>query len=169
MSPYLGEFLGTATLMLLGSGVVAGVLLPQSKSQHGGWLVIAVAWGLAVLFGIYAAAPSGSGAHMNSALTIALAALGKFPWAQVPGYVAAQVSGAALGSTLAYLAYLPHWNGDLDPLACGDRAQLARRRRRQGHGEILGDGVSQRLLVLGNRDGRAHRSWRCSNHGTASR
>lgn len=117
MSPYLGEFLGTATLMLLGSGVVAGVLLPQSKSQHGGWIVITVAWGLAVLFGIYAAAPSGSGAHMNCALTIALAALGKFPWAQVPGYVAAQLSGAAVGSTLAYLAYLPHWNGDLDPLA----------------------------------------------------
>jgi len=115
MSPYLGEFLGTATLMLLGSGVVAGVLLPQSKSHNGGWLVIAVAWGLAVLFGIYAAAPSGSGAHMNSALTIALAALGKFPWAQVPGYVAAQVSGAAVGSTLAYFAYLPHWKSDLDP------------------------------------------------------
>lgn len=115
MSPYLGEFLGTATLMLLGSGVVAGVLLPQSKSQHGGWMVITVAWGLAVLFGIYAAAPSGSGAHMNPALTIALAALGKFSWADVPGYIAAQISGAAFGSTLAYFAYLPHWKADLDP------------------------------------------------------
>ncbi len=117
MNPYLGEFLGTATLMLLGSGVVAGVLLPQSKSQNGGWLVIAVAWGLAVLFGIYAAAPSQSGAHMNPALTIALAALGKFSWAQVPGYVLAQIAGAATGSTLAYLAYLPHWKLGLDPLA----------------------------------------------------
>ena len=117
MNPYLGEFVGTATLMLLGSGVVAGVLLPQSKSQNGGWLVIAVAWGFAVLFGIYAAAPSGSGAPMNPALTSGLATLGKFSWAQVPGYVAAQISGAALGSTLAYLAYLPHWKLDLDPLA----------------------------------------------------
>lgn len=80
MNVYLGEFIGTATLMLLGDGVVAAVLLPQSKAKDGGWMVITVAWGLAVLFGIYACAPSGSGAHMNPALTIGLAALGKFSW-----------------------------------------------------------------------------------------
>ena len=112
MSVYLSEFLGTMVLILLGDGVVAGVLLKDSKAKDGGWIVISTAWGLAVLIGIYVA--SSSGAHMNPALTIGLAAIGKFDWALVPGYVAAQTAGAFVGAILVYLHYLPHWRGTPD-------------------------------------------------------
>ncbi|WP_049623467.1 MIP/aquaporin family protein [Frateuria defendens] len=112
MSVYLSEFLGTMVLILLGDGVVAGVLLKDSKAKDGGWIVVTLAWGLAVLMGIYVA--SKSGAHMNPALTIALAAIGKFSWALVPGYVLAQMLGAFCGATLVYLHYLPHWRGTAD-------------------------------------------------------
>ncbi|MGH8033226.1 MAG: MIP/aquaporin family protein [Luteimonas sp.] len=112
MSVYLSEFLGTMTMILLGNGVVAGVLLKDSKAKDGGWLVITLAWGLAVLIGIYVA--SASGAHMNPAITVALAAIGKFSWTLVPGYVLAQMLGAFCGAVLVYLHYLPHWRGTTD-------------------------------------------------------
>jgi glycerol uptake facilitator protein len=113
MSVYLSEFLGTMIMILLGNGVVAGVLLKGSKAEGAGWLTITLAWGLAVLIGIYVAAASG--AHMNPAITIAMAALGKLSWALVPGYVAAQMAGAFAGSVLVYLHYLPLWRGTADP------------------------------------------------------
>jgi len=108
MSIYLGEFIGTFLLMLLGSGVVAGVLLKESKSYDAGWLVIVVAWGLAVTFAIYAAGNI-SGAHINPAVTLSLAFIGDFEWAKVPGYIVSQILGAGLGSTLVWVHYLPHW------------------------------------------------------------
>jgi glycerol uptake facilitator protein len=114
MNPYLAELVGTALLILLGNGVVAGVLLKNSKAEGAGWLVITVAWGLAVTFGVYAVG-SVSGAHLNPAVTLALAATGNFTepffssWADVPGYIAAQVVGGVLGAVLVYLHYLPHW------------------------------------------------------------
>lgn len=112
MSVYLSEFLGTMVMILLGDGVVAGVLLQDSKAKDGGWLVITLAWGMAVLMGIYVA--SASGAHMNPALTVALAAIGKFDWSLVPGYALAQMLGAFCGAVLVYLHYLPHWRGTAD-------------------------------------------------------
>lgn len=114
MSVYLGEFIGTFILMLLGSGVVAGVLLKGSKAESAGWLVIVVAWGLAVTFAIYAAGNI-SGAHINPAVTLSLAYLGDFPWAKVPGYIVAQLLGAAAGSSLVWIHYLPHWKQTNDP------------------------------------------------------
>lgn len=108
MSIYLGEFIGTCILMLLGSGVVAGVLLKESKAENAGWIVITVAWGLAVTFAIYAAGNI-SGAHINPAVTLSLAFVGEFEWAKVPGYIISQVLGAAVGSTLVWVHYLPHW------------------------------------------------------------
>ncbi|MBM7865957.1 MIP family channel protein [Heliobacterium gestii] len=108
MSPFTAELIGTMILILLGDGVVAGVLLNKSKGQNAGWIVITVAWGLAVLIAAFSVG-SYSGAHLNPALTIGLAAIGKFPWAQVPSYIAAQMIGAFLGAVLVYLAYLPHW------------------------------------------------------------
>lgn len=108
MSPYLAEFIGTAMLILFGDGVVANVLLNKSKGQNSGWIVIATGWGLAVMVAVYAVGTI-SGAHLNPAVTIALAALGKFAWAKVPGYIAAQVTGAMFGALLVWLAYLPHW------------------------------------------------------------
>jgi glycerol uptake facilitator protein len=108
MNPYLAEFVGTTLLILLGNGVVAGVLLKNSKAENAGWLVITIGWGLAVTFGVYAVG-SVSGAHLNPAVTLGLAATGAFSWALVPGYIVAQVAGGAVGACLVYLHYLPHW------------------------------------------------------------
>lgn len=116
MSVYLGEFFGTFLLMLLGSGVVAGVLLKGSKSENAGWLVICVAWGLAVAFAIYAAGNI-SGAHINPAVTLSLAFVGEFEWHKVPGYLLSQVLGAAVGSSLVWVHYLPHWKNTEDKSA----------------------------------------------------
>jgi glycerol uptake facilitator protein len=95
-------------LILFGDGVVANVLLNKSKGQNSGWIVISTGWGLAVMIGAYAVGTI-SGAHFNPAVTIGLAAIGKFEMARVPGYIAAQLAGAFFGATLVWLAYLPHW------------------------------------------------------------
>jgi len=108
MQPFLAEAIGTMILVLLGDGVVANVLLERSKGQQSGWIVITVGWGVAVAVAVYAVGRI-SGAHLNPAVTIALATIGSFPWADVPGYIAAQMVGAVLGATLVWLHYLPHW------------------------------------------------------------
>ncbi len=108
MNPYLAEIIGTFVLISLGCGVNAGVSLKKSHSHDSGWLVIAIGWGLSVTLAIYAVG-SFSGAHINPAVTIGLAAAGEFPWADVPGYVLAQVLGALLGATIVWIHYLPHW------------------------------------------------------------
>lgn len=113
MSPYLAEFIGTMILIVFGDGVVAGVLLKQSKSENAGWVVIVMGWGLAVTFAIYAVG-SYSGAHINPAVTFALAFNGSFPWADVPAYCLAQLLGAFAGATLMWLHYLPHWKATED-------------------------------------------------------
>lgn len=109
MSTLVAEVVGTALLVLLGDGVVAGVLLGKSKAQGSGWIVITTGWGLAVAMAVYAAGRI-SGGHVNPAVTVSLALVGRFPWHQVPGYVAAQLIGAAIGATLVWLAYLAHWS-----------------------------------------------------------
>ena len=114
MSPYLAEFIGTLLLVLLGDGVVAGVLLKNSKAENAGWMVVVVAWGLAVALAIYAVG-SYSGAHLNPAVTVALAANGSFPWSQVGGYMVAQLAGAFCGAVLMWIHYLPHWALTDDP------------------------------------------------------
>lgn len=116
MSQYLSEFVATGILILLGNGVVAGALLDRSKAQGAGWGVITAAWGLAVLIGIFIAGPT-SGAIMNPALTLALAAIGKLSWSLVPGFVAAQFAGAFAGAVLVWLSYLAHWRLSDDPAA----------------------------------------------------
>lgn len=110
------EFLGTLILILLGCGVNAGATLKNSYSQGAGWIVISIAWGLAVTFAIYAVG-SISGAHINPAVTLALAAGGEFAWAEVPWYIAGQMGGAIVGATLVWLHYLPHWKATEDPAA----------------------------------------------------
>ncbi len=114
MSVYLAEFVGTLILVLLGDGVVAGVLLKRSKSENAGWLVIVMAWGLAVTLAIYAVGQF-SGAHINPAVTLALAVSGSFDWAHVPGYMLAQVTGAFTGAAVVWLHYRPHWPVTEDP------------------------------------------------------
>jgi glycerol uptake facilitator protein len=111
---YLAEFVGTLILILLGDGVVAAVLLRNSKAEHSGWIVITFGWGMAVAVAVYAVFAI-SGAHINPAVTIGLASIGAFPWAQVPGYIIAQFLGAFVGAVLVYVAYLDHWKETDDP------------------------------------------------------
>jgi glycerol uptake facilitator protein len=108
MQTYLAEAIGTMMLVLLGDGVVANVVLEKTKGQNSGWIVITTGWGVAVAVAVYAVGRI-SGAHLNPAVTIALATIGSFAWAQVPGYIAAQMIGAIAGATIVWVAYLPHW------------------------------------------------------------
>src|SRR6266496_956455 len=108
MNIYLAEAIGTMILLILGDGVVANVLLSKSKGQHGGWMVITTAWGLAVIIAIFCVGRV-SGAHLNPAVTVSLAAIGSFPWKQVPGYMTAQVLGALLGAVVVWVLYHPHF------------------------------------------------------------
>jgi len=108
MSPFLAELLGTMLLVILGDGVVANVVLNKTKGQNAGWIVITAGWAFAVMVAVYAVGAF-SGAHLNPAVTIGLASIGKFAWASVPVYVGAQLLGAFIGATIVWLTYLPHW------------------------------------------------------------
>jgi glycerol uptake facilitator protein len=108
MNVYVSEFVGTALLLLLGNGVVANVVLGQTKGHGSGWIVITAGWGMAVFVAV-AVVGDYSGAHINPAVTIGFAAAGIFEWADVPSYIAAQMGGAMVGSILVYLAYYRHF------------------------------------------------------------
>jgi glycerol uptake facilitator protein len=111
---FLGEVVGTALLVLLGDGVVAGVLLNKSKAQNSGWVVITWAWAMAVFIGVLGSlAVSGGVAHLNPAVTVGLASIDLFPWEDVPTAIGGQFVGAFIGATLVWLAYLAHW-GETD-------------------------------------------------------
>jgi glycerol uptake facilitator protein len=114
MQQYLAEFIGTMILIILGDGVVAGVLLRNSKAENSGWIVITFGWGMAVAIAVYCVWRI-SGAHINPAVTIGLASIGAFEWVDVPGYIIAQFLGAFTGAVLVWLAYLPHWSETADP------------------------------------------------------
>jgi glycerol uptake facilitator protein len=121
MGPFLGELLGTLILVLLGNGVVAGVLLTQSKSNNAGWIVITAGWAFAVMCGVFVSAATGSPpAALNPAVSIAVAVRnGNFANAMVE--IAGQFIGAFIGATLVWLAYYQHWGVTKDPglkLAC---------------------------------------------------
>jgi len=109
MSPFIAEITGTAILIVLGDGVVANVILSKTKGYSGGLISITMGWAMAVFVGVFVAAAA-SGAHLNPAVTIALAYAGKFDWALVPQYIAAQMLGAMLGAFLVWLAYKQHFD-----------------------------------------------------------
>jgi len=113
MKMFTAELVGTALLVLLGDGVVAGVLLNRSKAEKSGWIVITTGWALAVAMAVYAVGRV-SGAHINPAVTLSLAAVHKLAWADVPSYLLGQFAGAFLGAVLVWLAYLAHWSGTED-------------------------------------------------------
>ena len=120
MSPFLAEIIGTALIIALGNGVVSNVVLAKTKGHNSGWIVISFGWSIAVFIGVYASAAA-SGAHLNPAVTISLAAIGDFPWADVPGYLAAQLTGACIGQLLVWLTYKQHFDATEDAhlqLAC---------------------------------------------------
>lgn len=108
MPPFFAEVLGTMLLILLGDGVVANVVLKGTKGNSSGWIVITLGWGIAVFVGVLVVAEV-SGAHINPAVTLALAMAGKFDWANVPAYILGQMLGAALGAFLVWLHYRDHY------------------------------------------------------------
>jgi glycerol uptake facilitator protein len=120
MTPFVAELVGTCIILILGEGVVANTILAKTKGNGGGIIVIAFGWAIAVFVGVFSTSAV-SGAHLNPAVTIGLAAAGKFDWALVPTYILAQFLGAMLGSTLNWLNYRQHLNETTDPelqLAC---------------------------------------------------
>lgn len=114
MTPVLAEFIGTAVMLLLGDGVCANVSLPRTKGHGAGWIVVIVAWALAVFAGVVIAGPY-SGAHLNPVITLAFAVTGQFAWADVPGYVLAQMGGGAFGAWLVWFFYRHHFDLEENP------------------------------------------------------
>ena len=113
MNNFLSELIGTAFLILFGDGVVANVVLNKTKGNNSGWIVINFGWAIAVFVGVFISAEH-SGAHLNPAVSIALAAAGKFDWANVPLYIAGQFAGAMAGSFLVWIAYKKHFDETTD-------------------------------------------------------
>jgi glycerol uptake facilitator protein len=114
VSIFGAEVIGTAILILLGDGVVAAVLLAQSKAQNSGWIVIATGWGLAVAMAVFAVAQF-SGAHLNPAVTLGFAIQGTTDWDDVPKYLGGELTGAFVGAVLVWAAYSNHWRPTEDP------------------------------------------------------
>jgi glycerol uptake facilitator protein len=120
MSPYLAEFIGTTLLVVFGNGVVANVVLARTKGNDGGWIVITAGWAFAVFIGAFCSAPA-SGAHLNPAVTIAMAAAGNLTMDKVAGYIGAQMLGGVFGGAIVYSFYREHFKASTDPdrkLAC---------------------------------------------------
>ena len=116
MNAYIFEFIGTAMLMLIGNGIVANLVLKGTKGPDLGWVGICLGWGIAVFIGVFIAADV-SGAHLNPAVTIGLAAAGKFSWTLAPGYILAQTFGAIIGNFLVWLAYKKQYDATEDSAA----------------------------------------------------
>jgi glycerol uptake facilitator protein len=116
MNQIIAEFIGTFLLILLGNGVVANVVLQETKGHNSGWIVISLGWGLAVFVGVAVAGPV-SGAHINPAVTLGLAAAGLFPWIKVVPFILAQMVGAAAGAFTVWLFYRHHFNRTTDAAA----------------------------------------------------
>ncbi|MBN8864753.1 MAG: aquaporin family protein [Sphingobacteriales bacterium] len=114
MSAFLGEFIGTALLILLGGGVVANVVLKDTKGNNSGWIVITFGWGMAVFVGVYASNHLGGSGHLNPAVSIALAAFNKFDSGLLATYIGAQMAGAMAGAFLVWLIYKPHFDASTD-------------------------------------------------------
>jgi len=107
--PWLGEFMGTFILILLGTGVNASVSLKKTYAHGAGWMVVATGWGIGVLCGVLTAQAFGSSAaHLNPAITFS-SALMTGDFSQLPAFWAAQLLGAMAAATLTFLFFYPHW------------------------------------------------------------
>ena len=140
MNPFFGELIGTALLILLGNGVVANVVLNETKGNGAGWIVITWGWGMAVFVAVFTVAAF-SGAHLNPAVSIGLAVAGKFEWGQVPAYVLAQMLGAMIGAVLVWATYWQHFAQTEDPdlkLACFCTAPAVRSAPSNLFSEVIG-------------------------------
>lgn len=114
MNHFLGEFIGTAILIILGNGVVANVVLNQTKGNNSGWIVITFGWAIAVFTGVYASVALGGGGHLNPAVTIGLAVFSDFQSEMIPAYVGGQLAGAFLGSVIVWITYKKHFDATTD-------------------------------------------------------
>lgn len=114
MTAFWGEFIGTMLLILLGEGVVANVVLDKTKGNNGGLISITFGWAIAVFAGVFASVELGGSGHLNPAVSIAMAVLGNFEWANVGLYIAAQMGGAFTGAVVVWLAYRQHFNETKD-------------------------------------------------------
>jgi glycerol uptake facilitator protein len=120
MTPFIAELFGTAVIIIIGNGVVANVVLPNTKGNNGGLVAIVLGWMIAVFTCVYITS-SISGGHLNPAVTIALATAGKFSWSLVPEYILAQLLGAMIGALIVWVVYRPQFNEAKeasDKLAC---------------------------------------------------
>src|SRR5436190_8387690 len=120
MNPIIAEFIGTTLLIIFGNGVVANGVLARTKGNNSGWIVITAGWGFAVFVGVFCSQRF-SGAHLNPAVTLAMAAAGKFAGAKVMGYLVAQMLGGFSGAALVMLFYREHFKATEDAggkLAC---------------------------------------------------
>src|SRR5690606_3501628 len=113
MTPFIAEIVGTFLLILLGNGVVANVVLRDTKGNDGGWIVITTGWALAVFVGVVVAGPY-SGAHIIPSVALGLAVAGEFEWALVPVYILGQMIGAALGALTVWVFYPSHYKVSTD-------------------------------------------------------
>lgn len=140
MNEYMAEFIGTFLLVLLGNGVVANVVLKDTKGHEGGWIVISLGWGLGVFVGVSVAGPV-SGAHINPAVTLGLAAAGQFAWSQVLPFVVSQMLGAAAGALTVWLFYRHHFNRTEDSgaqLSCFSTSPAIRKPVNNFISEVIG-------------------------------
>nr|WP_218666197.1 MIP/aquaporin family protein [Streptococcus dysgalactiae] len=140
---FIGELLGTFILVLLGDGVVSACILNKTKAQNSGWIAIVLGWGIAVTVAVYISGFM-SGAHLNPAVTLAMATIGSLPWSQVVTYLVAQFLGAMLGALVLYLHYYPHWKETKDAgtiLACFSTGPAIRHTWSNLFGEALGTAV----------------------------
>ena len=108
-SPFLGEFIGTVLLIIMGGGVVANVVLSKTKGQNSGWIVITFGWAMAVFLGVYASKSFGGSGHLNPAVTIAMAYLGNLKGSLVLTYILAQFAGAITGALIMWFGYRQHF------------------------------------------------------------
>lgn len=147
-SPFLGELIGTMVLILLGNGVVANVVLKQTKGESSGWIVITAGWAFAVTMGVFVSKAFGSiDAHLNPAVTVAFA-VATNDFSHVVPYITAQLIGAFLGATLVWLHYLPHWAATPDPgskLACFSTGPAIR----STGANFLSEALATLVLILG--------------------
>jgi glycerol uptake facilitator protein len=147
MTPFFGEFIGTGLLVLLGQGVVSNVVLGKTKGNNSGWIVISVGWGMAVFVGVYCSAAA-SKAHLNPAVTIAFATLGKISWKLVPIYITAQMLGAMAGSAVAWLCFRPHFGATAE--ADAKLATFCTSPAIRSYGDnLLAEMISTFILILG--------------------
>ena len=139
--------MGTAVLVLLGTGVCAAVTLRKTYAADAGWMVVTTGWALGVLCGVLTAQEFGSpGAHLNPAITLAGAIISG-DYSLIPVYWSAQLLGAMCGATLTILHYGPHWKVTPDPAAklgifCTNAAI------RSTPANLFGEALGTGLLVL---------------------